>query len=366
MFQKLIAKLNLTNLQKNSALYSIVTKNGYSVRSMAEKIIDDYLYDNGIEYYYEDHIIIMNPTNDWQEYIYDRIKNSKIQKLKKFRNYKFDWVIICRDSTNHKIFKVIFLEYFGRKDKKYIANSHKKRELYNKLGLKLIELYPTDLKNIHEILRTKFINDWESIKLQNQTFNESHQFEFNTLSNRVIKQIIKQSSTQYLEDLQDAIQKELSLRTGSLLVKIPITGKFKDNIFYEDKSSSGIHFKSYRDPQVKIILFNPELEGGKFFHIYLKPKKVFSPDGIKYQFSVILYDQTIIGVRAKAKLQKEEDYSQSYEYFEVDLSQTSDSSSHIKYLRKLYSAGQAYAISKERSNLFYIYQVDQNYGGFFK
>jgi hypothetical protein len=166
--------------------------------------------------------------------------------------------------------------------------------------------------------------------------------------------------------MQELIKKELSKRTGCILVNIPITGKFKENIFFMDTLDSGKLFKSYRDPQVKIILFNSELEGGKFQHIYLKPSKIKTSEGFKYLFSANLYDQTIIGVRAKAKLQKEEIYSHSYEYFEVDISQTSDSTSHIKYLRKLNTVGQAYEISRQRSHLLEIYRKDKNYMTYFK
>lgn len=362
MFQKLLSKLIQPNLQKNSAIYSVVTKQGHTVRSLAEKIIDDCLFDSEIEYYYEDYIIILNPTTDWQEFIHDQIYESKFGKLNKFRNYRFDWVIIGRDFNTHRVVKAIFIEYFGRKDKKYIANSKQKRDLYNKLGFPLIEIYPNDMKNIREILRIKLAKEWHSIQTQSQNLEENRPIELNL----PIKRIINEGSSKFLENLLESIQKELANRTGSVLIHIPVSGKFKENTFFEDKSSSGKIFKSYRDPQVKIILYDSETDGGKFHHIYLKPHKITTTEGIKLHFSLVLYDQTIIGVRSKSKLQKEEKYSNSYEYYEVDLTQTSESSGHIKYLRKLYSAGQAYSISKERSNLFNNYRNDRTYNVFFK
>ena len=97
------------------------TDDGHYVRSQGEMIIDNWLYNNNYLHEYERKVIYNN-----EEYIVDfYIKNLDL-----------------------------YIEYFGITDnEEYDAKSKHKKEIYKKLGLTCLYLYPENLKNIQDILQ---------------------------------------------------------------------------------------------------------------------------------------------------------------------------------------------------------------------
>lgn len=102
------------------------TKDGHYVRSKAELTIDDSLYLWGIPHAYEKKL--SNTTED----VYS------------------DFHI---PSGNGRP-KAVYIEYWGMEhDEKYNLRKNKKIEIYNQLGLNLIQLYDADIKNIEDTLQ---------------------------------------------------------------------------------------------------------------------------------------------------------------------------------------------------------------------
>jgi phage antirepressor YoqD-like protein len=95
---------------------------GHYVRSRAEMLVDNFLYYNNIVHTYEKKVNISE------------------------RNMFCDFYI------NHKH---IFIEVWGNRGPNYEENKKQKKELYAKHQLNLIEIEPTDLDNLDEILTKK-------------------------------------------------------------------------------------------------------------------------------------------------------------------------------------------------------------------
>ncbi len=100
-------------------------EDGHDVRSQGETIIDNWLFKNNICHGYE---VVM----DIPEKIY------------------CDFTIYNLDR------QLVFIEYWGKEgDEKYMKRRNKKQEIYAKYGLKLVEIYPDDLKNFDHVMRSK-------------------------------------------------------------------------------------------------------------------------------------------------------------------------------------------------------------------
>lgn len=108
-------------------------KDGHYVRSKAEQIIDDSLYLWGIPHAYEKKL----PNTDETVYSDFHIPAGKGRP------------------------KAVYIEYWGiENDEKYNQRKHKKIEIYNSLGLNLIQLNDSDIKNIEDALQ-KYLRQHE-------------------------------------------------------------------------------------------------------------------------------------------------------------------------------------------------------------
>lgn len=102
------------------------TKDGHYVRSKAELTIDDSLYLWGIPHAYEKKL----PNTDENVYSDFHIPSGKGRQ------------------------KAVYIEYWGlENDEKYNSRKKKKIEIYNSLGLSLIQLNDSDIKNIEDTLQ---------------------------------------------------------------------------------------------------------------------------------------------------------------------------------------------------------------------
>jgi hypothetical protein len=102
------------------------TKDGHYVRSKAELTIDDSLYLWGIPHAYEKKL----PNTDENVYSDFHIPSGKGRQ------------------------KAVYIEYWGMEnDEKYNQRKNKKIEIYNNLGLSLIQLNDADIKNIEDSLQ---------------------------------------------------------------------------------------------------------------------------------------------------------------------------------------------------------------------
>lgn len=109
------------------------TKDGHYVRSKAEQIIDDSLYLWGIPHAYEKKL----PNTDHNVYSDFHIPSGKGRP------------------------KAVYIEYWGMEnDEKYNQRKNKKIEIYNSLGLNLIQLNDADIKNIEDALQ-KYLRQHE-------------------------------------------------------------------------------------------------------------------------------------------------------------------------------------------------------------
>jgi hypothetical protein len=99
-------------------------KNGIYVRSLSEKIIADWLYDNNIRFEYEAMLLFFK--NDKQYYCDFYLKDLNT-----------------------------YIEFWGRNEKSYIKHKKEKEELYeqNKTRYKLISINPEHMKNIDDALK---------------------------------------------------------------------------------------------------------------------------------------------------------------------------------------------------------------------
>ena len=102
------------------------TKDGHYVRSKAELTIDDSLYLWGIAHAYEKKL----PNTEENVYSYFHIPSGNGRP------------------------KAVYIEYWGMEnDEKYNQRKSKKIEIYNQLGLTLIQLNDSDIKNIEDSLQ---------------------------------------------------------------------------------------------------------------------------------------------------------------------------------------------------------------------
>lgn len=109
------------------------TKDGHYVRSKAEQIIDDSLYLWGIPHAYEKKL----PNTDENVYSDFHIPAGKGRP------------------------KAVYIEYWGMEnDEKYNLRKQKKIDIYNTLGLNLIQLNDADIKNIEDALQ-KYLRQHE-------------------------------------------------------------------------------------------------------------------------------------------------------------------------------------------------------------
>ena len=101
---------------------------GHDVRSQGETMIDNWLFKNNICHGYE---VLM----DVPERIY------------------CDFMIYDLER------KPVFIEYWGKEgDERYMERKEKKKEIYAKYNLRLVEIYPDDLKNFDHSMRSKLRN----------------------------------------------------------------------------------------------------------------------------------------------------------------------------------------------------------------
>ncbi len=129
-----IKSVNDQSVEKSDVVYDFRkkfpaeyrTKDGHYVRSKAELTIDDSLYLWGIAHAYE-----------------KKLPNTE-------ENVYSDFHI---PSGNGRP-KAVYIEYWGMEnDEKYNLRKNKKIEIYNQLGLNLIQLNDADIKNIEDSLQ---------------------------------------------------------------------------------------------------------------------------------------------------------------------------------------------------------------------
>jgi hypothetical protein len=99
-------------------------KDGHLVKSKAELIIDNGLYDYKIVHAYE-------------------------RKLTVEEGLYCDFYI----PTNN-----VYIEYWGLEEEKYLSRKKRKLEIYSKYDLKLIQLYDKDVTNLDDILPAKLLD----------------------------------------------------------------------------------------------------------------------------------------------------------------------------------------------------------------
>lgn len=120
-----------TNVSKSDNIYPeslLKAKDGHLVRSRAELIIDNLLYDYGLLHAYERELTVAETVLS-------------------------DFYIPPRDGK-----KAVYIEFWGIKDNpKYLERKKHKLDIYNSHKLNLIELDDKDLDNMDSILRKKFL-----------------------------------------------------------------------------------------------------------------------------------------------------------------------------------------------------------------
>lgn len=108
------------------------TKDGHLVRSRAELIIDNLLYDYGLTHAYE-------------------------RELTHEETVLSDFYIPARNGKDNKG-KAVYIEFWGIKDNdKYLERKKIKQEIYKKHNLNLIELDDSHLDNLDSYLRKTFL-----------------------------------------------------------------------------------------------------------------------------------------------------------------------------------------------------------------
>lgn len=123
------ASLKLENKYPDTLLKS---KDGHLVRSRAELIIDNLLYDYGLTHAYERELTL-------EETVYS------------------DFYIPARNGKENKG-KAVYIEFWGIKDnEKYLERKKVKQEIYKKHNLNLIELDDSHLDNLDSYLRKAFL-----------------------------------------------------------------------------------------------------------------------------------------------------------------------------------------------------------------
>ncbi len=105
----------------------IRTEDGHYVRSMAEKVIDDYLYHHSIVHSYEKRIIIPKDHES---------------------------ILLC-DFYIPEI--DTYIEYYGKYDGEYLSRKHAKDAIYKENNLNYIALSKKDLDNLDDILTKEII-----------------------------------------------------------------------------------------------------------------------------------------------------------------------------------------------------------------
>jgi hypothetical protein len=114
------------------------TKDGHYVRSKAELTIDDSLYLWGIPHAYEKKL----PNTEHDVYSDFHIPSGKGRP------------------------KAVYIEYWGMEnDEKYNQRKSKKIEIYNELGLSLIQLNDADIKNIEDSLQKYLLQHGVKVSL---------------------------------------------------------------------------------------------------------------------------------------------------------------------------------------------------------
>ena len=107
-------------------------KDGHLVRSRAELIIDNLLYDYGLTHAYERELTVEETVIS-------------------------DFYIPARNGKESKG-KQVYIEFWGIKDdEKYLERKSVKQEIYKKHKLNLIELDDTHLDNLDSHLRKAFL-----------------------------------------------------------------------------------------------------------------------------------------------------------------------------------------------------------------
>jgi len=103
---------------KTTRGFLCIAKDGHECKSLSEKQIDDWLYNHGVKH----------------------VKEPKYPC--EFNKFRADWLV-----------GEIYIEFFGLKgEEDYDAKMGKKKEIANKLNIKLLELYSEDLLNLDEKL----------------------------------------------------------------------------------------------------------------------------------------------------------------------------------------------------------------------
>ena len=109
----------------------VKTKTGAYVRSLAEQIIFEYLYDKGYSFNYEEKLYLTNEKNER--------------------------VLLRPDFCIHKDDKKIYIEYwgYGPENIQYTETKNKKLKLYEQNGITLISINNTERNRIREALEEK-------------------------------------------------------------------------------------------------------------------------------------------------------------------------------------------------------------------
>lgn len=143
--QKEIEKPNLYNFHKkydNQKVWKC--ENGIYVRSQGERTIADFLYINNIPFEYE-------VECRYGEYnIYTKEKTGKFIIP--------DFYIKGPVNFNGSILQNIYIEFWGKSDKKYLETKKHKINVYSAHKTTLINIYPNDLYDFKKTLTFKLTN----------------------------------------------------------------------------------------------------------------------------------------------------------------------------------------------------------------
>jgi len=122
--EKKVYKKSSNDMRKNFKAPEFRTEDGHYVRSKAEMIIDNWLYNKNITHAYE-------------------------KRLPIEENLLSDFYIPLGK---------VYIEYWGYENQpKYLARKKTKQELYKKYEFNLIELQDKDVQNLDDILPTKLL-----------------------------------------------------------------------------------------------------------------------------------------------------------------------------------------------------------------
>ena len=114
-------KIDKKSIEDAYGIGAYTTDDNHHVRSRAEALVDNWLYNNGIAHAYEPKIVLPNKKTVYPDFFIPMQK--------------------------------IYIEVWGLNDKSYNNRKQYKRSLYKQYNMKLIEVYPKNLEDLNNYLR---------------------------------------------------------------------------------------------------------------------------------------------------------------------------------------------------------------------